>query len=430
MSHPICRFVGLWLKSISLLLFFFVIGNQRAFSEDVVELSTGAKVRGRVLSHNDQEVVVEVVVNGKSFQRSYPANKVRNLLIDGANVTLSTAASVTARTKQEVDDLIDRQGKLPPDWLETTTLSIPPTLDLNWPQPVPQGWDNSKNVGQFIWDRINPNPNQWHNGVKLMYHIMESKPDNRKLVQQAMLSLGGMYHHLLSDYPRAAYWLRKAGVEKATDEHPHATIQLADCYFHLGNKQMSLALIKRMKRRPLHVIKLLGDIGETAMAIQLAERFAQNSQPVVCYLYAGDVCRVADRLDDAKRYYKLALEASEKDERNNNHAARDRKRAEASLAAIEFYQLSPTDINDGTYTAISTGYEDDIEVAVVVRSGKIESVKVTQHREKQFYSSISETPPRIIAKQGVRNVDAVSGATITSEAIINATAKALSKGRR
>jgi uncharacterized protein with FMN-binding domain len=53
-----------------------------------------------------------------------------------------------------------------------------------------------------------------------------------------------------------------------------------------------------------------------------------------------------------------------------------------------------------------------------------------QHREKQYYSSLTDTPAKIIAKQGVKGVDSTSSATITSEAIINATAKALAKGAK
>lgn len=64
---------------------------------------------------------------------------------------------------------------------------------------------------------------------------------------------------------------------------------------------------------------------------------------------------------------------------------------------------------------------------VTVQNGRIESVKVVQHKEKQFYSAITDTIRKIIEKQGMKGVDATSGATITSEAIINATAKALAR---
>jgi uncharacterized protein with FMN-binding domain len=65
-----------------------------------------------------------------------------------------------------------------------------------------------------------------------------------------------------------------------------------------------------------------------------------------------------------------------------------------------------------------------------VQKGKIESVQVTQCKDDWFYTSLTEIPRQIIEKQGVKGVDAVTGATISSEGIINATAKALGSGMR
>jgi uncharacterized protein with FMN-binding domain len=205
-------------------------------------------------------------------------------------------------------------------------------------------------------------------------------------------------------------------------------VQLAHCYHQLGNSQMGLDVLKRMSNYPPSVIKVLGDMGQTDDALRFADRLAQLGQKVQACLYAGDVCRVASRLDQAEKYYRQALAAASQDERNNDHSRRDRQRAEASIAAIRFYQIAPDKVADGTYRASSLGYEDQVEVAVTVRSGRIEDVKITKHREKQFYSSLTDTPRAIVTRQGVVGVDTTSGATITSEAIINATAKALSEG--
>jgi len=69
-------------------------------------------------------------------------------------------------------------------------------------------------------------------------------------------------------------------------------------------------------------------------------------------------------------------------------------------------------------------------VAVTVRNHRITNVKVTRHVEKQYYSSLTDIPNQIIAKQSVRGIDATSSATITAEAIINAVAKALVQATR
>jgi uncharacterized protein with FMN-binding domain len=84
-------------------------------------------------------------------------------------------------------------------------------------------------------------------------------------------------------------------------------------------------------------------------------------------------------------------------------------------------------IPDGSYTSTSLGYEGDLKVEVVVKDKRIESVRVVEHKEKQFYSALTDVPKQIIAKQGVKGVDATSRATITAEAIIHAAAKVLAK---
>ena len=110
---------------------------------------------------------------------------------------------------------------------------------------------------------------------------------------------------------------------------------------------------------------------------------------------------------------------------------KNRNRADANVLAIKSFELFDLSrVADGTYHASSQGYEGQVEVGVVVLSGKITEVKVTQHREKQFYSALSDTPRKIIAKQNVKGIDATSNATITSEAIINATAKAIANPKK
>ncbi len=404
-----------------------------ACAEDTLELTTGSKLTGTIVSANSRTIKLEITVGNRTFLREYSASRVKRILVNGEPKTLQElidAGPGAVASEGDIRKLIDEEGRKPPDWFASTPLNYPQSLDLTWPKPAPQPWDNSKNVGQYIWDRINPNPSQWRGGVKLMHHIMSTQPRNPAAVEQAMLALGTMYHNLLEDYPRSAFWFEQAGVVRNPAAHPHATLHLADSYFRLGSKSMAQDLLKKMRSYPLGAIKLLGDMGETDQALRLAEQFAAGGNAVVCYLYAGDVCRVAGDLTRAEDYYRKALQAANAGAANQSHADRDKKRAEASLAAIQFFRLSPADVRDGSYRASSLGYEDDIEVEVVVRAGKIESVAVTRHREKQFYSSIAETPRRIIARQSLVNVDTTTGATITSEAIINATAKALARGQK
>ncbi len=401
--------------------------------EDVLTLKNGAKLKGKVISQSDRTVTLEVEVGGKKFTRVYDRLRIQSLEIEGTDSGRSSEdtegrAGVKPRSPREVQQQIDRVGRTPPAWFESTALDFPDSLDLSWPMPPPGPWNSSANVGQFIWDRVNPNPSKWRSGVKLMHHIMSLHSEDPRIVKQAMMALGHMYHNLHEDYARAAFWWQQAGVAQTPESNPNASIHLADCYRRLGSDEMAFSLINKMKRYPLGVIKLLGDLGETQRALKLAEQFSQGQNKTVSLLYAGDVCRVSGDLKKAEAYYRRAIDGQPEDSRNEDYARRERQRAEASLAAIKFYQLTPADVKDGSYRASSYGYEGPVEVEVVITAGKIEAVKVTQHREKQFYSSIADTPRRIVERQSLRGIDTTSGATITSEAIINATAKALSQG--
>jgi hypothetical protein len=95
-------------------------------------------------------------------------------------------------------------------------------------------------VGQYIWDRINPNPGKWREGIRLMHHLMSTTQD-KTLQQRAMLTLGEMYHNLHQDFARSAYWYQQAGIDKAVSNRPHAGLNLIDCYWQLGSKPMALA---------------------------------------------------------------------------------------------------------------------------------------------------------------------------------------------
>ena len=100
----------------------------------------------------------------------------------------------------------------------------------------------------------------------------------------------------------------------------------------------------------------------------------------------------------------------------------------ANIEGIKLYDsLDLSKVPDGTYTGSELGFVGDIVVEVTVAEGRITSVKVTRHQEKQCYSAMEDMPARIIEAQGFSGVDAVTGATITSDAILNAAAKALVK---
>lgn len=81
----------------------------------------------------------------------------------------------------------------------------------------------------------------------------------------------------------------------------------------------------------------------------------------------------------------------------------------------------PAGIKNGTYTAKAKGMGGDVEVEVTVTESKIDSVKVLGHNETPGISdpAIEKIPADILKAQGLK-IDAVTGATVTSNAILAA----------
>jgi uncharacterized protein with FMN-binding domain len=204
-------------------------------------------------------------------------------------------------------------------------------------------------------------------------------------------------------------------------------VLLAECYWRLGNKALALEILNNKTLHP-QAIKLLGDMGETKRALDLAKAYGKSGTNPEAYLLAGDACRIAGRYDDAIEQYQKVIDGSSK-ARNEDYQLRYAARARESIAAIRLFdKADPSLVKDGTYNATTTGYSGPLEVRVKVASGRIESVDVIRHEEKQFYSAITDTTSQIIKKQSVKGIDATSRATITSQAIVNATAKAMAEG--
>lgn len=85
-----------------------------------------------------------------------------------------------------------------------------------------------------------------------------------------------------------------------------------------------------------------------------------------------------------------------------------------------------TGFKAGTYKGTAAGKNGDVTVEVVLSSTAIEKVTVTDQKEtKEIAAGALESIPAAIVKAQTPKVDTVSGATITSNAIIEATTAAL-----
>lgn len=113
--------------------------------------------------------------------------------------------------------------------------------------------------------------------------------------------------------------------------------------------------------------------------------------------------------------------------RVDNNIKKERKRPEKVEAkAVNLDKLSlPTNYPDGEFFGSAEGYSGEIEVRVVVKNGKIVELEVLRQTETPgYYENGAKVIERIL-KKGDLNVDTISGATITSHAILVAASRAL-----
>jgi len=98
---------------------------------------------------------------------------------------------------------------------------------------------------------------------------------------------------------------------------------------------------------------------------------------------------------------------------------------QAKLELLERERLDLSRVRDGVYRGTSQGYAKALHAAVTVRAGRIVDIAL-KHQEKIDQGATRTVPQQIVARQSLK-VDAVTGATITVQAIVDATYRALQR---
>lgn len=83
---------------------------------------------------------------------------------------------------------------------------------------------------------------------------------------------------------------------------------------------------------------------------------------------------------------------------------------------------------DGTYTGTGTGRNGDITLSVTIADGKITQIENVSNKETpKYWAEAVKLFDSILAANGTDGVDAVSGATLSSDGILEAVDDALAK---
>lgn len=100
--------------------------------------------------------------------------------------------------------------------------------------------------------------------------------------------------------------------------------------------------------------------------------------------------------------------------------------AEEKLAAIVYKDIDMARVTDGTYYGETDAGLVSVKVEVAVKDHAIEGIKIIEHQNGM--GSAAESIVQTMIDRNSYAVDAVSGATLSSEAIKSAVSKALSEG--
>ena len=86
----------------------------------------------------------------------------------------------------------------------------------------------------------------------------------------------------------------------------------------------------------------------------------------------------------------------------------------------------PISVADGVYTGKGTGFRGETEVSVTVENGKITDITVLSYRDdERYFSRASDSVIEAILHNQSLRVSTVSGATFSSNGILEAVADAL-----
>ena len=102
--------------------------------------------------------------------------------------------------------------------------------------------------------------------------------------------------------------------------------------------------------------------------------------------------------------------------------------AEDAASAPSEEAAAPAELKDGEYTATVAGQEGDMTVKTVIAEGKIASVEIVENHETPTVAgSALESVPAAIVEANAAKVDAIAGATLTSNRIMDAVADCLTQ---
>lgn len=324
-----------------------------------------------------------------------------------------------ASTKSKADEQAEEDGAKQPAWWDKVEPQMPAGINV---QDIDQ-------LKAYLRDVIRPDEGRHLEGIRTLHEWLDKVKGNTAVEAQVMDLLGQYYVLLLQDFSRSLYWWQQAAAKGG--ETKERTTGQAVAYAAMGVEREALKM-----HLPVHngsgsytcaLLDALNDAGEYKTALRLGSALAAGSglPKTAATMSMADAARRAGNYQTALKLYDEAKRTSVGGRQDRWVKFRAQKEGDI-LKNSAGVKLSR--IRDGKYKASVRGFTDQITIEVEVKDRRIVSVNVVSHRESRALTSLQDVPGLIVAEQDV-HVDATTGATVTSYAVMEAAAKALANAR-
>ena len=278
--------------------------------------------------------------------------------------------------------------KVPPDWFKT--------VKVGW--DVKRPWKEGRQEIRRLLAKGGESALQ---AVKLTWLYAEKGDIGDGHELPMYMHLSGQYAWAVREYP--LYIKRKLGKGAV-----HARLGYASVLSHFGEYDKALAQLAAGEKdlpKPPWRIRSLANIHDRR----------------------GDIYARMGKTGLAKRSYRKAVELLPKSKQpyGRHLLRREAGKIQTKLDLLTMKSLADAKLRDGTYVGRSLGYAKDIVVTVTVAGGRIADVTV-KHQEKIELNATKIIPRRIVAGNTLK-VDSITGATVTSQAIVDGAFRALKR---
>lgn len=297
--------------------------------------------------------------------------------------TLQAAAAAASSLAQALAEL-----EVPPDWVATTRVVWDPA----------RPWKETRLEIRRLLALDDASVRQ---GVKLtwLYAQKGEIGDGHELPMYLFMS--GNYAWAAREYSKHLANVAGAGAT-------HAYLCYASCLAHFGEYPEAQRVLQRA----------LNDLPAAPWRIASVANIHDRYGDLCAKM--GDLAKAREHYTEAARLYPTS------DQPYGRHLLpRYEAKVRSKLDRLAMQSLATGRLREGTYTAQAMGYSDtqDLVVTLRIQAGRIADVTV-KHQEKIDLNATRIVPRQIVDKQSLE-VDGVTGATITSQGIVEGAFRAL-----